>query len=95
MQESNCSQGGDPWASNFGCDIPAACAATVADYSACIRDEVAAFLQTVNALPMCPSLLMSDTSAIVNAQNADAPASCASLMNTCPDLTPASPLTIP
>ena len=26
MQESDCSQGFDPWASNFGCDIPAACA---------------------------------------------------------------------
>jgi hypothetical protein len=95
MQETNCSQAGDPWASNFGCDIPASCTATVAAYSACIRDEVAAFLQVVDPLPVCTSLLMSDTSKIITAQTADPPASCASLMNTCPELTPASPLNLP
>ena len=42
----------NPWADNLGCnDLPATCAATVAQYSACISDEVAAFIQLVERLP--------------------------------------------
>jgi len=53
VQESSCSQVGNPGANNFGCDVPANRAATVTDHSACIHDEIAAFLQAVNALPVC------------------------------------------
>ncbi len=82
----------DPWADNLGCnDIPSTCAATVAAYAACISDEVAAFVQAVNGLPTCATLTSAGTAAIVEAQIANPPASCASLMNTCPDLYPPGP----
>jgi hypothetical protein len=93
MQETSCQQAADPWADNPGCNsIPSTCTATVAQYSACISAEVESFIQTVGGFPMCASLMMSGTSAIVDAQTAPPPASCASLMNTCPDLYPPSPL---
>jgi len=95
MQESNCSQAGNPWANNFGCDIAATCAATVAEYSACIHDEIAAFLQAVNALPTCATLMMSNSSTIIADQNADLPASCVSRMNTCAELLVPNPLNLP
>ena len=40
----------------------------MAQYSACISDEVAAFIQTVNGLPSCATLTSADTSAIFDAQ---------------------------
>jgi hypothetical protein len=94
MQESSCTQGGDPWANNPGCnDIPTTCTATVAAYSACISAEAAAFVQAVNALPVCTALMTSDVSRIMDAETGGTPpASCASLMNACADLTPPSPL---
>jgi hypothetical protein len=93
-QQTACQQTADPWANNSGCnDIPATCTATIGQYSACISDEVAAFIQTVNGFPMCASLMRTDASAILNAIAADPPASCASLTNTCPDLYPPGPLT--
>ena len=82
----------DPWADNLGCnDIPTTCTATVAQYAACISDEVAAFIQAVNALPVCTALTSAGTAAIVNAQTANPPPSCASLMDTCPELYPPGP----
>jgi hypothetical protein len=82
----------DPWANNLGCnDIPATCTATVAQYAACINDEVTAFIQAVTALPSCTSLTSAGTAAIVEAQTANPPASCAALMNTCPELYPPGP----
>jgi hypothetical protein len=48
---------GDPataWSGNPGCsDPPDDCAATVADYSTCIRDVAADFIQQVSAMPTC------------------------------------------
>jgi len=82
----------DPWANNPGCsDIPSTCTATVAEYSACISDEVAAFIPTVNGLPTCPTL--TSTLPIIDAQTAGTPpASCTSLGDKCPDLSIPSPL---
>jgi hypothetical protein len=93
-QETACTQGGDPWATNSGCnDIPATCTATVAEYSACISDEVAVFIQSVNGFPMCASLVMSNVPAIMDAEaGGNTPASCTSLGNKCPDLTAVNPL---
>jgi len=92
-KESSCLQLSDPWADNPGCnELPATCAATVDDYSACIRDEVTAFLQLVNGFPMCAMLARSNASDILTAIAGNPPASCASLMNTCPDLYPPGPL---
>ena len=94
QQQTACLQGGDPWATNDGCnDVPSTCTATVAEYSACISDEVAAFIQVVDGFPMCSSLMMSNTSAIMDAEaGGTTPASCTSLANKCPDLTPVDPL---
>jgi hypothetical protein len=91
-QQSSC--GIDPWANNAGCsDLPAGCTATVAEYSACIKDTVVAFIQTVNGLPMCSALTSADTAKIFDAQaGAGSPASCDTLANKCPDLTAPSPL---
>jgi hypothetical protein len=92
-QLNNCQQAADPWANNSGCStLPTDCTATVAQYSTCISDEVTAFAQTVNGLPTCTTITMSQTSSVTDAQLASPPASCASLMNTCPDLYPPSPL---
>jgi hypothetical protein len=82
----------DPWADNLGCnDIPSTCTATVAQYAACIGDEVAAFIEAVSNLPSCVTLTSAGTAAIVGAQTANPPASCASLMNNCPELYPPGP----
>lgn len=90
--QTSCLQG-NPWANNAGCnDLPSTCTATVAQYSACIGDEVAAFIQAVNGLSSCATL--TSTGAIVDVQTANPPASCASLSDTCPDLYPPSPLNI-
>jgi len=94
QQLTACTQGGDPWATNDGCnDIPSTCTATVSEYAACITDEVSAFIQTVTGFPMCSSLMMSNTSGIMDAEaGGTTPASCASLANKCPDLTPVNPI---
>jgi hypothetical protein len=82
----------DPWADNLGCnDIPSTCTATVAEYAACINAEVTAFIQAVTALPSCATLTSTGTAAIVEAQTANPPASCAALMNNCPELYPPGP----
>jgi hypothetical protein len=82
----------DPWANNSGCNgIPSTCAATVAQYAACIKDEVAAFIQTVDGLPSCTAL--TSTAPIFDAQTGGTPpASCTSLGNACPDLYPPNPI---
>jgi hypothetical protein len=49
----------------------------------------------VSALPTCATLMMTSTSTIVAAQNADPPASCVSLTNTCPELLAPNPLNLP
>ena len=92
-QLNTCQQAADPWANNSGCNtLPADCTATVAEYSACISDEVTAFEQTVDGLPTCTTVTMSTTSSVNDAELAAPPASCAALMNACPDLYPPSPL---
>jgi hypothetical protein len=81
----------DPWADNLGCnDIPTTCTATVAQYTACISAEVAAFIQTVNGLASCATL--TDTAPVFDAQTSAPPPSCVSLNDVCPDLYPPSPL---
>jgi hypothetical protein len=93
QKETSCNQVSDPWADNIGCnDIPTGCTATVAEYATCISDQVAAFIQTVDGLPDCAALMTTDESKVTDAQiNPNPPASCASLANKCPDLTPPSP----
>ena len=82
----------EAWASNTGCNsIPADCAATVADYSACVMDEAAAFSVTVNAIPGCDVVTMADTSMVWDAQSAPTPASC-DFSATCQGLYPPTPL---
>jgi hypothetical protein len=95
MQQNGCLPSDAATFSNPGCgDIPTNCTATVAQYSACIADEVTAFSQTVGGLPTCTALTSAGTSAIFDAQSGGTPpASCASLSDACPALYPPSPLT--
>ncbi len=87
-QESACLSGDGGAFTNPGCnDLPASCTATVAQYSACIKDEATAFTQTVTGLPSCSTLTSAGTSAVFDAQTGGSPpASCASLMTACPAL---------
>jgi hypothetical protein len=57
--------------------IPAACTATVAQYSTCITDKAAAFNAAVKALPGCTTVKMGDLEAVWNFMTGDPPASCA------------------
>jgi hypothetical protein len=81
---------------NPGCgDLPMNCTATVAQYAACIADEVAGFNQTVNGFPECSVVTLADTSPIFDALGGGTPpASCTSLGDACPALTIPSPFTI-
>ena len=72
-----------------GCsDIPSTCTATVAQYAVCISDQVANFNQTVNGLPSCDSFTTSATSGVWDALSANLPASCTSITDKCPELSP-------
>jgi hypothetical protein len=75
-----------------GCnDIPSTCTATVAEYSACISDEVEAFSQGMNGLPSCATSTSASMSAVWQVMVPTAPASCDSLTNECPELSPPAP----
>lgn len=93
--ESNCTQSdasttGPGAATMAMCgDPPTDCTVTVAQYSACIRDEATAFAQTVGALPACTALARTDFDAIYAAQSrTDQPASCTVLTDACPSFIP-------
>jgi hypothetical protein len=65
---------------------PATCAATVAQYSACVSDGVASFNQNVSALPSCSVVRLADLTAIFAALEATyQPAACMPLATACPD----------
>ena len=92
--ESACTQAGSGVGSadNPGCsNLPSTCAATVAEYSACIRDEVAAFNQGMNGLPSCAAATSASISAVWQVMIPTSPASCDSLTTKCPDLSPPAP----
>jgi hypothetical protein len=93
-QETTCQQDGNPWANNSGCnELPTSgCTSTVSDYSTCIADEVAAFIQTVNGFPSCSELTSPQASMVFDAEGAPAPASCMSLDAACTGVYPPSPL---
>jgi hypothetical protein len=81
--------GAGPGASTSCNDIPSTCTATVADYSACIRDKTTAFNQGVGALPGCATLTYADLTAVSMIQSDDnASPSCMALQTTCPDFFP-------
>ena len=75
-----------------GCsDIPSNCTATVAEYSACTSDEVAAFNQGMNGLPSCATATSANGSAVWQIMIPTPPASCDSLTNKCQELYPPAP----
>jgi hypothetical protein len=81
-QESTCLQA-NPAAAK--CDpISATCGVTVAQYSACIADQAAAFNSAINGLPGCGTAVLSGLEGVWNAMTADLPESCAPLSNKCP-----------
>jgi hypothetical protein len=83
------------WAGNPGCSAPSAdCAATVADYSTCIRDVAADFIQTVGGMPTCDMFTTGDggTSLVWDFKAADRLPSC-NLTN-CTTLWPPDPKNI-
>jgi hypothetical protein len=67
----------------------------VAEYAACISDEVAALIQIVNGLVSCAMVTRAESAAYFDIVAAPLPASCMSLIDNCPELYPPSPLTIP
>lgn len=76
---------------NPGCSpLPSNCTASVADYSACIEDQVEAFEQAVAAIANCDVLTSVGTDAVWAALGADPPASCS--FSTCAGLYPPNPL---
>jgi hypothetical protein len=98
---SNCTSKEDPCladpaaavASNPGCSsFPANCAATVAEYSTCIKALATSFTATVAAIEECAVLTNGDagTGAVFAAQGATSPASCT--FPTCSGLYPPNPL---
>jgi hypothetical protein len=92
--EATCTQSGSGVgsATNPGCGpIPSTCTATVAEYSACISDEVTLFNQGVSGLPGCATAGSASNSAVWLVMVPTPPASCDSLANKCPDLTPPVP----
>jgi hypothetical protein len=92
--EATCTQAGSGVgsATDPGCsDILSTCTATVAQYCACISDEVALFNQGVNALPGCATAGSASISAVWLVMVPTSPASCDSLANKCPDLTVPAP----
>jgi hypothetical protein len=83
-QEALCEQAG-PAAPSCS-PIPADCDATVAQYNACITDQVTALNSGVAALPTCASVTLNDLASVWNLITGNPPASCASLLNACPTL---------
>ena len=95
LAENSCLQSDAGAFSNPGCgDVPKSCTATVAQYSACIMDEVTEFNQTVNGFPSCMTVTMAGTGPIFDAlAGGNPPASCTSLADACPALLVPNPLT--
>ena len=93
--ESSCTQAqsGVGSADNPGCnDIPSTCTVTVAQYSACISDEVIAFNKAVDGLPSCTASTSATISAVWEVMTPPTPASCDAITATkCPDLTLPTP----
>jgi hypothetical protein len=76
---------------NPGCSpFPGNCTTTVGEYSACVRDEVAFFNQTVSTLPSCATLTAVGTQAVSAALSSAPPASCT--FSGCSSLFPPNPL---
>jgi hypothetical protein len=93
-QETTCTQAGTGLGSadNPGCsDIPSSCTATVAQYSACVSDELVAFNQGMIGLPSCATATSAVISAVWRVMAPTPPASCDSLSVTCPELSPPNP----
>jgi hypothetical protein len=96
LAENSCLQSDAGAFANPGCgDLPTTnCTTTVAQYAACITDEVAAFNQAVNGFPGCTVVTLADTSAIFEAlAGGTPPASCTSVSDACPALIVPNPLT--
>jgi hypothetical protein len=92
--EASCTQtaSGVGSADSPGCgDIPVTCPATVAQYSACISDEVAIFNQGMSGLPSCATATSAAISAVWKVIAPTPPASCDLLNLTCPGLSPPNP----
>jgi len=83
-QETGCLQAGSAVADCTS--ISASCTATVAQYSTCIVDKVAAFNQTVNALASCATATLVGLTAVWDFIASDPPASCGVVTGKCPTL---------
>jgi len=71
--------------------IPMHCPVTVAQYSACISDQVAAFNAGVASLVSCSAVTRNDLQSIWDFVTVETPASCALLTNTCAGLDAPTP----
>lgn len=91
--ESDCNQPDGAATFTAVCfEIPTTCTATVAQFSACLRDEVALYKQRYATLPVCSALVRADLEGINQiVQDVPQAAGCLTLANVCPDYTPPVP----
>jgi hypothetical protein len=83
-QEAACLAAG-PAVASCG-SIPMPCGVTVAQYSACVSDQAAAFNTGVAGLASCTTVSLADLQSVWDLVAANPPASCASLDDTCAGL---------
>ncbi len=83
----------EAWSGNPGCNAPNTdCAATVAQYSLCIKDTAADFIAKVNSMLTCDVFTFDGTNSVWDLKGADRVPSC--LMTECMSLWPADPKNI-
>lgn len=73
------------------CSVISRCTATVDQYTACIRDEVASFIPLVDGLSACSALTSADKAAFYSVLSGDPPASCEALEDKCSGVYPPIP----
>lgn len=88
---SGARQSGVPISNCFEGPINSSCTATVAQYAACITDETAAFITTVNGFAPCTTLTLAQSMNVNTAQSM-MPASCTTLTSACGGLTQPDPI---
>lgn len=74
-----------PAATTETCKKPdATCTATIAEYDACINDQIAAITQIGMAFPTCDMLTLASASTALGGSEPTSPASCQSVQAKCP-----------
>ena len=74
-----------PSTSTETCKKPdATCTATVAEYDACVNDQLKALSQLGNILPTCDKITLASASTLLTGSGTETPASCQTVETKCP-----------